>query len=154
MPDYYLECEDGFITLLQTLTPFFEHAYQVSDDDANIHRGGDNFVIVRPGAFPITRVSDQVHDMHWEIMFDLDVRFKEYKKSWDRFKEVRSAILNLLYSNPTLGDTPGVYDVIVDSREIAQYLRFSDVPDAKPNFIIQTMRAIVTQRVTFTGGEF
>jgi len=154
MPDYYSECEDGFVALLQTLTTYFPNSWQVSDDDSNLMRGAENFVVVRPGAFPTTRISDQARYFHWEILFDLDVRFVEYKKSWDKFKEVRSAIINLVYSNPTLGNTLGVFDVALDSREQAQYLKFSDDINAKPNFIIQTMRAIVTQRVEFTGGEF
>jgi len=153
MTDYYSECEDGFVALLQTLTSFFPHTWQVSDDDSNLMKGADTFVIVRPGAFPTTQITDQMRDIHWEIMFDLDVKFVEYKKSWDRFKEIRSAIINLVYANPTLQNTLGVFTVSLDSREQAQYLQFSET-EAKPNFIIQTMRATVIQRVVFAGGEF
>jgi len=154
MTDYYSECEDGFVALLQTLSTFFKHDWQVSNDDSNLARGAEYFVIVRPGALPHTIVSDQQREFHWEIIFDLDVKFTEYKTSWNKFKEVRSAIINLVFSNPTMLDTPGVFSVNIDSSERAQYLKFSEGPKAIAAFIIQTMRATITQLVKFEGGEF
>jgi hypothetical protein len=154
MTDFYVECETGIVTLLQTLTTFFPHDWQVSDDDTNIMKGAEYFVIVRPGAFPYFRRTEQLSTIGWNVTIDLYVSYKEYKQSWNKFKAVRSAIFNLLMESPTLNDTLGVIRVDLTGDEQAQYLKFSEAPEAKPNFIVQTMRAIVTQYIQHSSSEF
>ena len=154
MTDFYSECETGLVTLLRSLTTYFVHDWQVSDDDAVITRGAEYFAVVRPGAFPYTRQTERLSIVNWTVVMDIYVRYVEYKTSWNKFKAFRSAIFNLLMMYPTLNDTAGVIQVDLTSDEQAQYLKFSDAPEAKPNFIIQTVRAVIAQYIYYSTGEF
>lgn len=154
MTDFYAECETGAMVLLRTLTAHFKHDWQVSSDDTVLAKGEDYFVIVRPGAFPLERMTEQLARVGWNIVLDLHVRYKDYKTSWSKFKTFRSDIFNLLMNHPTLNDTSGVLRVDVTGEEQAQYLKFSDVANAQPAFIIQTVRAVVYQYIHYTDGEF
>lgn len=154
MTDFYSECEDGLAVMLRTLTQFFKKDWQVSDDDTVLANGAEYFAIVRPGAFPYDRETIRVAIVSWNVTMDLYVSYKEYKTSWDRFKAFRSAIFNLLMENPDLGGTAGVLRVSMMSDEQAKYLKFSDVPDAKPNFIIQTVKVVIDQYVRIPDANF
>jgi len=154
MTDFYSECETGLVTLLRSLTTYFVHDWQVSDDDSVIMRGGEYFAIVRPGAFPYTRQTERLSIVNWTVVMDICVRYVEYKASWNKFKAFRSAIFNLLMEYPTLNGTAGVISADLTGSEQAQYLKFSDAPDAKPNFIIQTVRAVIAQYIQYSAGEF
>jgi hypothetical protein len=153
-PDFYCECEAGLMTLLRSLTTYFKHDWQVADDDSVLMKGAEYFAICRPGAFPFTRQTEQLATVNWSVVVDLYVAYKDYKESWNKFKAFRSAIFNLLMEHPTLNDTPGVVRADLTGDERAQYLKFSDAPDATPNFIIQTVRAIITQYIHYSEGEF
>lgn len=154
MTDFYSECETGLVTLLRSLTTYFVKDWQVSDDDTVIMKGGDYFAVVRPGAFPYTRQTEKLATVNWSVVMDLYVRYDDYKKSWNKFKAFRSAIFNLLMEHPTLNDTPGVVRADMTGDERAQYFKFSNAPDAIPNFIIQTVRAVITQYIHYSEGEF
>lgn len=154
MTDFYSECETGLATLLKTLTTYFKHDWQVSDDDLVVKRGADYFVVVRPGAFPYTRQTEQLSTVNWTVVIDLYVRYVEYKTSWSKFKAFRSDIFNLLMEYPTLNGVAGVVSVDMTSDEQTQYLEFSDAPGAKSNFIIQTVKVIITQYIHYSDGEF
>lgn len=155
MTDFYRECEDGIIALLRTLTTYFPNEWQVSDDDSTLMKGAVYAVIVRPGRFPtVPRSADDLLMVNWDTVTDLYVAYTNYKESWNKFKALRSDVINLLWSHPTLEDVPGVMHVEITGEEQAQYLKFSDAPDAKPNFIVQTVRITTSQLVRITGGEF
>jgi hypothetical protein len=150
--DFYGQCETGFVTRLRTLTQFFKHDWQISDDDTVIAKGEDHFVVYRPGEFPSAPAArgSGLYDIDWHITADLYVRYKEYKTSWTKFKALRSAIIPLIFRDQTLGNTPNVWRTSVNSQEKAQYFRFSDAPsNIRANFIIQTLDVIITQRVQF-----
>ena len=154
MTDFYSECETGLIALLQTKLPtFFPQPWQVSDDDASIMQGGDYFVVVRPGMFPLVRQTEQLSVVGWTVVTDLYVRYTDYKSAWTKFKAYRSAIFNLLMTYPTLSDTAGVIRVDMSSDERAQYFKFSDAPNARPDFIIQTTRVVIAQYIQYSTGE-
>jgi len=154
MTDFYEECEVGLKSLILAQLPdYFPHAHNVSNDDAVIAKGGDHFLIPRPGKFPYTKGSEMEEGTyHWEIQGDLYVRYKNYKTSWDAFKAVRSALINLVHQYPNLDDTPGVLDVTLASSERPGYMKFNP-NSTKINFIIQTLAFTVVQWVTFGGGE-
>ena len=156
MTDYYKECEDGFIALLRTLTTYFPGGgWQVSDDDTILAKGLEYAVIVRPGAFPyIPRTATQII-VQWNVTADLCVRYVSYKESWNKMKAFRSDVFNLVLENPDLRDTPGVISVVMTGDALPQYLRFEGVPEtAKPNFIIQTVRVIISAYVPISGVNF
>lgn len=146
--DFYQQCEDGFAREMKKLTSFFKKDYQVADDDTVLAEGGDYFVVYRPGSFPMTGKSAEEKDVTWGIVFDLYVRYESYKASWKNFRVARSAIINRFVPNPTLGGTPGVWNVGISSGENAQYFSLEEKA-VRPNFIIQTMRCDVTQRCKF-----
>lgn len=154
MTDFYSECEAGLTTLLKTQTTYFAHDWQVSDDDSVIMQGAEYFAVVRPGAFPYTRQTERLSTVNWTVIMDLYVSYKDYKTSWAKFKAFRSAIFNLLMANPTLGGAAGVVRVDMTSDEQAQYLKFSDAPDARPNFIVQTVKVIIAQYVLVADTDF
>jgi hypothetical protein len=144
----------GLVTLLRTLTPYIVNDWQVSDDDTVIQKGADYFILVRPGAFPYQRQTERLSTVYWNVVMDLFVRYKDYKESWNKFKAFRAVVFSLLMENPTLGGAAGVVQVNLTGEEGPQYLKFSDVPDAKPNFIVQTVRAVIAQYVLVADTNF
>jgi hypothetical protein len=154
MVDFYSECEDGVTTLvLAQLKDLFPHPYSVCNDDTVLSKGGDHFLILRPGRFPYTMGSEMEEGIYdWAVLGDLYVRYVNYKTSWDKFKAARGALVNLTHMYPTLNDTPGVLRVVLASNEAPNYLKF-DQASSQVNFIIQTLEFTVRQWVTFAGGE-
>lgn len=144
MTDFYQQCEEAFMAKARTLTKFFEHDWQVSDDDTVINRGADYFLIVRPGAFPITpQDTRKILNVDWNITSDLYVRWQDYKTSWSLFKELRSDLFNLFLADPGLDRTPNVWNVMLLSTSNP-----GQAPEeGRPAFIGQTLTAIITQRV-------
>lgn len=150
--DFYKQCEDGLAVRLRTLTTFFIKPTQVSDDDTVIAKGAGNYIIYRPGAFPIlgSLQTKKIMDIQWEVTIDLYVYYTNYKESWNRFKEVRAAVFFCIHEDQTLGNTLNVRYATLSSSENAQYFRFAEtVESAKPNYIIQTMKVQIVQRVRF-----
>ena len=152
MTDFYTECETGLMTLLRTLTTYFPLTWQVSDDDAVLMQGAEYVVIVRPGKFPLTRQTEQLSIVNWEVTADLFVQFVDYKTSWAKFKTFRSVLFNLIMANPTLRDTAGVFRVDMASDAAAQYLKFSEAPDARPAYIVQTAKFNIVQLIQYPPG--
>ena len=158
-PDPYGECENALKAVLLEITDYFENEWQVSNNDTNIARGGENFIVLRPGSFPIADEfqTGQIKDYDWSVTMDLYVRYTEYEESWNQFKAVRAAMIWKLSTNPLLKCTvepaksaKNVWRVALASDESAQYFKFSETPDeATPSFIIQTMSVTIRQRVEF-----
>ncbi len=145
MTDYYLQCETAFMARARTLTKYFEHDWQVSDDDSVINRGANYFLIVRPGAFPITpRGTRRTLTVDWNIIADLYVRWKSYKESWSLFKELRSDLFNLFLSDPNLDNTSFVWNVML----LASGNPGQAPEEGTPAFIGQTLIAVITQEIT------
>lgn len=157
-PDPYGECENAVKELMLEITDFFRYPWSVSNNDTNIARGGDYFVVLRPGAFPLFQQSNtgKIKDYDWNIVFDLYVRYTEYEESWKKFKAVRAAVIYVLDNNPILlctvkpdASAKNVWGTGVASDENAQYFTLEGSEEARPNFIIQTMSVIVRQRVEY-----
>ena len=159
IPDFYSECEDALKFSLLELTDFFSEEYQVGSDDTAIARGGDYFIVLRPGSFPTfsSMNAGKIKDIDWGTVMDVYVRYVEYEKSWTAFKEFRAALFWKINNNPfleckvqTSKSAKNVWQVNLSSDENAQYFRFSDDETQVPNFIIQTMSFTARQRVEFT----
>jgi len=150
--DFYKQCEDGMAVRFRTLTDYFPVAQQVSDDDTVISKGAGNYIIYRPGAFPVlgSLQTKRILDVQWEMVLDLYVYYTNYKESWNKFKAARAAMFFCIGEDQTLGNTSNVRYASLSSDEQAQYFRFADTPEnAKANYIIQTMKVSVVQRVRF-----
>lgn len=150
--DFYGQSENGLKVVLQSLTTVFLHSWQVSNDDTVIARGGDVFAILRPGAFPIfaRQATGKQVDYDWNVTVDVYIRYTSYETSWALFKQVRAEIIWRLGCDPTLGNTPNVWGVSLSAEEGAAYFKFAESSEnATPNFIIQTMQAVIRQRVEF-----
>lgn len=152
--DYYSECENGLIALVKSKLPtVFPNEWSIANDDTIIARGGDNFLVLRPGKFPYNRGSEMEEGLYdWQILGDLYIRYVAYKTSWDRFKAVRSDLINLVHMYPNLNNTAGVLNVSLASNERPGYFKL-DETTAKASFIFQSLEFTVRQWVTFAGGE-
>lgn len=158
-PDPYSECENALKAILLEITEFFPNEWQVSSNDTNIARGADQLVILRPGPFPLFQQTNtgQIKDYDWAVVTELYVRYTEYEESWERFKQVRAAVIYKININPIMKCTvvpaksaTNVWGAALESEENAQYFSFADSPEeATPNFIIQTMRTNIRQRVEY-----
>ena len=153
--DYYSQCESGMMALMRTLSDYFENEWQVSNNENDMHRGAPNFLIFRPGRFPTisgpANAGSLVKDFAWNMRADLYVSYTEYEQAWSTFGAVRSAIINLVGSNARFDRTvviPNVVDATVSGDSDPVYwMENGDQP--KPNFILESLRFVVVQRVTF-----
>lgn len=134
------------MTRLRTLTTLFPDPNQVSDNDAILNSGkGDYYAIFQPGAFPFTRADGTESLFNWEIIFDFYVRYKTRKESLPKFKAARTQIIHdALFRTCLRKIVKGVENVIPSASGGLQ----QDIPGDNPNFIIQTISVIVTQRIT------
>lgn len=150
MNDQYAVCEAAVMNSVRTLTAFFEEAWQVTDNGGNFPKGASNFLLVKPGQFPIVNsIQKSIHDYQWFMTCELYVRFIEYEDAMAQFKATRWAIIERLSSDSTLGGTSGVYDVSVSSGGDVQFWYESERNDV-PNFVFQILTVVVSQRVAFT----
>jgi len=145
MTDHYGQCEAALMTKVRTLTDFFPKEWQVSDDESVINRGADYFFITLPSSFPAARADGKSKAVVWNVVCDLYVRFNSKREALTRFKAVRSALFNLLHSDPMLNKTPGVSNVLMSAGGELQ----QDLPGDNPNFIIQTLTVAISQTITF-----
>lgn len=143
----YVQCKDGFITKGRALTALFPSSkpWTVSDDEQNIRKGSDYFIVTIPSTFTSVRADARSKYMTWIVLFDFYVRFTTKLESTRKFEVGRDLILTHYHSDPWLLKTPGVEDVLINAAgEVLQ-----DTPGDNPNFIIQTMSAAIRQRVIF-----
>lgn len=148
--DYYSLCESALATALRSLTTYFPHDWQVSDDDSVLGQGAENFIIYRPGSFPTQPVTMGDVDITWTVQCRLHVKYLNYKTAWTNFKAIRAAIINLIIPDYSLNGTAGVWRISLQSAEDAMYFYFDEPkPGVRPNFIIQDMSVAITQRCRF-----
>lgn len=139
----FVQCKDSFITKGRTLSTLFPKSHQVSDDDGNIKRGGEYFIVTLPSTFSSKSPEALAKDMTWIILFDLYVRYTTKTESLRKFEIARDQVIQFYHSDPWLNQTPGVSNVLINATgEVLQ-----DTAGDNPNFIIQTMSASILQRV-------
>ncbi len=139
----YIEVKDAFIAKGRTLSALFPKSFQVSDDESNIKRGGEAFIVALPSTFSSTAPDAHHKDMTWIVLFDLYIRFTTKLESTRKFEAARDQVIQFYHSDPWLNKTPGVSSVLISAAgEVLQ-----DVAGDNPNFIIQTMSAAIRQRI-------
>ena len=148
----YAAIKTGFMTKARTLTEFFVHPYQVTDDDADVNRGAIYYMICRPGAVPIGYVprleTKKLYNVNWNIVFDLQHRYKSFKESWQHFADLRDAVLNkfVFTIDKSLPGTIGIWDVTITAPEPPG----QKPPEGAPTWIGQTLIAVISQRIDVT----
>lgn len=146
--DYAL-VKNGFMTKARTLTQFFAYDYQVTDNDADANRGAKYFIILKPGSVPIGPVPNmptkKMYNVAWNIVFDMQLKYKDFKNSWNEFSAMRDAILNLFVFtlDKTLPGVNGIWDITITAPEPPG----QRPPEGAPTWIGQTMIAVITQRI-------
>ena len=145
----YGAIKNGFIAKAKTLTQFFVHDYQVTDNDADANKGARYFMILKPGAVPITSVpgvvTKKIYNVSWNIVFDLQVKYKSYKESWNEFTALRDAVLNLFVftMDKSLPGCFGIWDIAITAPDPPG----QKPPEGNPTWIGQTLIAIIVQRL-------
>lgn len=138
----YVQCKDAFISRGRKLD-LFEKPWQVSDDEENIKKGKDYFIVTLPSTFSGTSPDAHSKDMTWVVLFDFYCRFQTKAGSTRKFELARDRIIEHYHSDPWLEKTPGVSNVTINA--VGEVLQ--DIAGDNPNFIIQTMSASIRQRV-------
>ena len=74
----YAAIKNAFMVKARTLTDYFAHPWQVTDDDADANRGAKYFMILKPGSVPVSLVlnTKKIYSVQWNIIFDLQVKYK------------------------------------------------------------------------------
>lgn len=155
----YEVIKNGFMIKARTLTDHFTYDWQVTDNDADANRGALQFLITQPGAAPITLTpglaTKKIYDVSWNIVFDIQIKYKDYKTSWNKFSALRDAILNLYVF--TLDKTlptdktftafvPGIWDIMITAPEPPG----QKPPGGTPTWIGQRLIAVILQRIDIT----
>lgn len=169
--DFYSQVKNGLILRLRYAlkTDFFPNAdgiERVSDNENNIQRGGDHYVVLKPGPFPPVDGQDynskEIQTVDWHTRVEIYVRFLQKDESWARFDPFRSAVIWHLMKYRFMGavtiageavpEVPNVDKVrSVSAFSEATYWRFFNTPPtAIPNFMFQPLNVIVRQRVRFS----
>ena len=146
MTDYAV-VKTAFMAKARTIPTYIKHGWQVTDDDADANRGADCFLIFRPGAAPMEQfLSKKIIKVDWNLIFDMQIRYKTYKTSWKLFEDFRDAILDkFVFTNDIyLAGVPFVEDVRLQANE-APGQKPPDV--VTPTWIGQTLTAIITQKI-------
>lgn len=143
----YTALRNGFMTKARTLTAYFPQSWQVSDDEADVNRGAKYYMILRPGAVPIAPVlgSKKIYRANWNITFDLQVKYTNFKNSWNEFTILRDAVLNkfVFTMDPSIPGTFGIWDVSITAPDPPG----QKPPEGAPAWVGQQMVAILTQQI-------
>lgn len=148
----YSAVQTGFMTKARTLTQYFKHPWQVTDDDSDANRGANHFLILKPGEVPVNPIPNlptkKMYRVNWNIIFDMQVRYRNYKDSWNEFSIMRDALLNLFVFtvDKTLPGVNGIWDVIITAPEPPG----QKPPEGAPTWIGQQMIAIIEQHIDVT----
>ena len=148
----YTTIRDGFMTKARTLTQYFVQSWQVTDDEADVNRGAKFYMILRPGAAPITPVAGletkKIYRINWNITFDLQVKYKDFKTSWNEFTALRDSVLNkfVFTLDQSIPGTFGVWNVAITAPDPPG----QKPPEGAPTWVGQQLVAIITQQIDLT----
>jgi len=140
--------------------------WRVSDNDSNLERGANYFIVTRPGAFPSLPTESNTGkwvDMDWETFVRLYVKYEERAEQWSTFKPFRWAVIATIrkyrfLSQVTIGSetfdgVPGVDRVrSVEAADPAGYwwiFESQRQQGLQPNYMFQALRIVTRQRVKF-----
>jgi hypothetical protein len=140
--------------------------WQVTDNDSELHRGANYFIVTRPGAFSQVTGdynSGEIQTIEWETFLRLYVRYQEKAEQWSLLKPFRAAVLRTVLKYRFLGkitingdEIPEVLAVdrvrSIQPSEPASYFwlfRQQQESGMPPNFMYQPLRVVTRQRVRF-----
>jgi hypothetical protein len=145
---------------------FFAEDWQVSDNDSNLERGADYFIVMRPGAFPSLPTeynTGKFVDFEWESFARLYVKYVEREEQWSTFKPFRWAVIHTVrkyrflgqvtINGDSLAQVPGVDRVrSVEASDPAGYWWIFETQRQQglpPNYMFQALRIVTRCRVKF-----
>lgn len=155
--DYYSECEEALAAFLKASLPdLFKKDYQVTDNEADLLRGADYYILFRPGAIPdrpVTFQSGSFTYLDWRVNAHMFTRYQEKKMQWPQFKRFRALILYVLEVNQFVPNDGNVEKIVsYGVPEDALYWKFRNTAaDADPNMMTQPLSVVVRQRVAHGG---
>jgi hypothetical protein len=173
--DPYDKIETGLADRLRAelADPFFTNPsthkvedWRVSDNDSNLERGANYFLVTRPGAFPSLPTEYNTGkwvDVDWETFVRLYAKYSEREEQWSTFKPFRWAVIATIrkyrfLSKVTIGAVefeavPGVDRVrSVEASDPAGYWWIFETQRQQglpPNYMFQALRIVTRQRVKF-----
>src|SRR5512139_1629299 len=97
--DPYSLVETGISDRLRAAmrSQYFPQDWQVTDNDSDLHRGAEHFIVTRPGAFSTIDAeykSGEIQTVDWESFLRLYVKYNEKAEQWERLKPFRAAVIN------------------------------------------------------------
>lgn len=167
--DYYSTVKNGLLLRLRySLKADFlidKEDEKVSDNESNLFKGADYYVVLKPGPFPAldaaTYKSGEVQTVDWTTRIELYVRYIERAEQWGRFDPFRSAVIWHVMKNRFLGNVTIAGTAIAEVPHVdrvrsiqagadATYFRFFNTPPTmSPNYMFQPLICVVRQRVRF-----
>lgn len=154
--DFYKQCQDVLSAMLQSYMPsYFVKDWQLTDNEYDVKRGADFFVVFRPGAIPLPFDSErdgEKLEMHWQTTLNLFVRYIEAKSQWSTFTTFRDLVwYHLMHPNHSLELPNNIWRVLsVTSPEEPVYWSLNAAPNkANESFMFQPLTATVKQSVVF-----
>lgn len=155
--DYYSQCEDALATFFRSSLPDqFKHEWQVTDNESDLVRGADYYILFRPGAIPerpVTFQSGSFTYYDWRVNVNLFTRYKEKQLQWPQFKRFRALVLYVIEKNQFLPNNSNVEKIVSYSApEDALYWKFKNTSvDADPNMMTQPLSVVLRQRIVHPG---
>jgi hypothetical protein len=143
--------------IVATMPTYFAHDWQVSINEKDKWEGGDYFLIFQPSrwslASPLNKPLHLDKTIMWTLNANLYVRFKDLKHSWPKYEQVMSSLTYWFFSNPGLSFNGNTYvkwclgtNLIPTADPV---FWFKNKAESVPNFIYQTLRFTITQKVSF-----
>lgn len=154
--DHYGQCVDGLIAYFRSFITYFPHDWQVGRNDSKLNKGANQFLFFRPGSFVTAgpnppSANSLVKDIDWQILGDLYSRLGDYENAWQKFEAFRAAIFWYVNTNPALAffQRTQVPNVMAINMEAAGDPLPFESTVGFGSFIVQPLRFIVRQRITF-----
>ncbi len=154
--DYYSLIEDAIGDLLkQELSDILKKDFQVTDNESDMQRGADYYILFRPGSIPPTDAAFNTQkfvDLEWTVIANLFTRFATQKVQWPQFKHFRALVWWVLKSKPFLPQVGNVRRISsISAPDDATYWKFIGTSEStQPDMMTQALRIIVQQRIMFT----
>lgn len=154
--DFYKQCQDAVSGVLKADLPeFFEHDWQLTDNEYDFGRGANHFVLYRPGQIPppiINERDGEFLEIHWQVICNVALRYIQKNLQWSQFLEFRGAVWYTLQKPRLIDQTHGIWRILnVTANQDPSYWDFSKVTSKAPNsnFMLQPLIVAVKQTIEF-----
>lgn len=151
--DYYSQCEDAVKQLLfEKLPDLFTHEWQVTDDETDLLRGADYFILMRPGSkpeSPATFTTSHYSYVDWRVNCNLFTKWVYKKLQWPAFKRYRALVWFVLEKHQWMASDANVEKIVsLGFPEEPFYWKFKNTAEsADPNMMAQPMFVVLRQRI-------